>query len=566
MAVLKDLIVHGSSRFLNGAQFNTINAESIGATEGIFNKLIATTLEAKEATITDLTAENATVTGLLDVQGQMHTNSWTNANIATIDGNFFITPTIGVAYGAFTYNGTDITVSGVTKDGTTYTFGTDSNWVANSLVMITGQVAGTDAMMPLGTIRGKLKSVSSTDGQCATVVITGPFSDGIGGPCTTLENIGTVSGVDAKDIKISLYQKKIDSGLAPLGIYMTSGGMSTQNMSFIDIYNGGNIVSTAPSDANGSSGAFAKPVLRIGNLSHLGTVGGQTVTGYGIYTTNGFFEGVITAKKGYIGGSDGWTISTTDIHSPSAHSSYNSNNDGIYIGKVSSDYYIAGGPQAQWWLKSDGTAKIGELTLTKVNNVFTLAVPAANITGTLAASQIDVSGVINTGSIVVSSDINDTFVSATILYYASNSTTPPSKPTAHVTTNNANTRGAWNIALPTYNASYPYLYTCIEYKTKNNTYSWTSVEQTSYTTTISNKASINAEYKVEIITSNFDPTATGSNTLVTLTAKVTRVDGTAVGTISYKWYGNTTEISGATSATYNVPANTSYSTFTVEIS
>lgn len=564
MAVLKDLIVHGSSRFLNGAQFNTINAESIGATEGIFNKLIATTLEAKEATITDLTAENATVTGLLDVQGQMHTNSWTNANIATIDGNFFITPTIGVAYGAFTYNGTDITVSGVTKDSTTYKFGTDSNWVANSLVMITGQVAGADAMMPLGTIRGKLKSVSSTDGQCATVVITGPFSDGIGGPCTTLENIGTVNGVDAKDIKISLYQKKIDSGLAPLGIYMTSGGMSTQNMSFIDIYNGGNIVSTAPSDASGSSGAFAKPVLRIGNLSHLGTVGGQPVTGYGIYTTNGFFEGVITAKKGYIGGSSGWTIDTTNIHAPSTRTAWNTNASGIWIGTdviAGGSNYSSGVPK--WYIKADGSAKFGAMELTTAG---VLSVPAANITGTLAASQIDVSGVINTGSIVVSSDINDTFVSATILYYASNSTTPPSKPTAHVTTNNANTRGAWNIALPTYNASYPYLYTCIEYKTKNNTYSWTSVEQTSYTTTISNKASINAEYKVEIITSNFDPTATGSNTLVTLTAKVTRVDGTAVGTISYKWYGNTTEISGATSATYNVPANTSYSTFTVEIS
>ena len=46
MAVLKDLIVHGASRFLNGAYFKTINAESIGADAGIFNKLVATTLDA----------------------------------------------------------------------------------------------------------------------------------------------------------------------------------------------------------------------------------------------------------------------------------------------------------------------------------------------------------------------------------------------------------------------------------------------------------------------------------------------------------------------------------------
>ena len=76
-------------------------------------------------------------------------------------------------------------------------------------------------------------------------------------------------------------------------------------------------------------------------------------------------------------------------------------------------------------------------------------------------------------------------ISNTTLYYASNSTTPPSKPSAHITTNNASTYGAWNIALPTYSSSYPYLYVCTETKTKGGSYAWTSVEQTTYASAIS---------------------------------------------------------------------------------
>ena len=49
MAVLKDLIVHGASRFLNTSYFNALKTNTIGADKGIFNKLIAT-----DATIDNL--------------------------------------------------------------------------------------------------------------------------------------------------------------------------------------------------------------------------------------------------------------------------------------------------------------------------------------------------------------------------------------------------------------------------------------------------------------------------------------------------------------------------------
>jgi len=73
----------------------------------------------------------------------------------------------------------------------------------------------------------------------------------------------------------------------------------------------------------------------------------------------------------------------------------------------------------------------------------------------------------------------------TVLYYASNSTTAPSKPTAHVTVSSASQYGKWNITLPTYSATYPYLYTCTELLTVAGNYSWTGVEQSNYTAAIS---------------------------------------------------------------------------------
>ena len=86
--------------------------------------------------------------------------------------------------------------------------------------------------------------------------------------------------------------------------------------------------------------------------------------------------GVLTAISGIIGG---WTIGATSLYNNK--SSFNNSNEGIYIGTD----YIAGGAGEEWWLKKDGSAKIGALTLSAAG---VLAVPAANITGTLSADRI----------------------------------------------------------------------------------------------------------------------------------------------------------------------------------
>lgn len=335
MAVLKDLIVHGRSRFINGANFKSLNSESIGAEQGIFNKLIATTLDATTATIDDLTAKNATVTALLDVQGDMHTNSWSNSNIATIDGSFYITPT------SVSNDGSDVDASGYTPTGTitysssnftklsiTGTFDTSQltlndnahvAWPANSEVIVSGDVLVGNEWLPLGTIRGKLESqVAATNASktISVVPLSTTLTDGQGHTPITLETIrvginltsGTSSVLKMRKIKVSLTSRASGSTQYPVGILLSAQGTGT-GQTFIDIYGGNNARNGQSGTINGSTKTFTKPMVRLGNLEGLPKIANQTPSGWGIYTSNGFFEGAIVAKEGYIGNTGAyWTI------------------------------------------------------------------------------------------------------------------------------------------------------------------------------------------------------------------------------------------------------------------
>ena len=325
MAVLKDLIVHGNSRFLNGARFNTINAESIGASEGIFNKLVATTLEAKEASIEDLTAQNATVVGLLDVQGQMQTSSWTNANMATIDGSFYICPTISseatvtnsgttqISNNKFLYNGSTITLTGTwATTNSIYVNETAANWTLYSKVMVTGEVLVNNEWNPIGTIRGVITGINTTNGTITigSLSTNTTVREGIISSAPAILSVVSINSVyNARKLKISLYEYNssgTSSGSTNLiGIMMTTAG--THGFTYLDIYNGANSKTSYTSSIDNTTTA-TEPVLRIGNLNGLpNTVSGSTAAatqpkGWGIYTTNGYFKGTIVASSGTIGG------------------------------------------------------------------------------------------------------------------------------------------------------------------------------------------------------------------------------------------------------------------------
>ena len=350
MAVLKDLIVHGTSRFLNGSRFNTINAESIGAEQGIFNKLIATTLDAKEATIDNLTAQNATVVGLLDVQGELHTNAWTNANIANIGGSFYISPTVEPTDGTTTISITRVSATSWTVSATG-TFATDFiksgtatsgvTWPANSLVLITGDIIIGDMVYPLGTLKGTLNAaVTATAASTSkTITITGVTDAQNNNAPSVLQELyeinssTNISNAPFKKGKISLYKL----GSNPIGILMTS--MGTSSNSLMDIYGG---VSTNPS-------------VRIGHLAGLPNINGSAPTGWGIYTDNGYFSGVVVSNSGKIAN---FTINGSKLYS-NGHDTYNKAVTGIYIG----DDYISFGSGGVTYFNTSGTGKIGPWTL-----------------------------------------------------------------------------------------------------------------------------------------------------------------------------------------------------------
>ena len=340
MAVLKDLIVHGPSRFIGITEFTNLKANKIKATEGIFNKLIATT-----ADFDSMTANNATVVGLLDVKGELHTNSWTNSNIATIEGSFYITPTISCASGTFNYNGTTITL---TADSN-YSFavsslyinsgdhaGATTEWSAYSEVLITGQVEIDNEKVPLGTIKGRITDTKPN----ASKIIINSLTDGKGTASNVLASIGTGSK-HFYDIKVSLLKRGNGSDAAkalPIGIYMTAMGQNGKT--FIDIYGGHNAVSTAVDSVTGDCGGLAKPVLRIGNLAGLPKLpNGTQPGGYGIYTSNGYFTGTIVSTSGTIGN---WSITSSSIQTGAFNTAGKMyfGNSGISLGntfKVTSD-------------------------------------------------------------------------------------------------------------------------------------------------------------------------------------------------------------------------------------
>lgn len=330
MAILKDLIVHGSSRFLNKIYANELETPLINADEARFTKLIA-----KDASL-----EDATVTGLLDVQGQLHTNTWTNSSISTIEGSFYIMPTLSnmtdsdsnvLTFIASTENSYPIvsvqigsnqafagmgslqfeTVAGVQND--------TAGWTGGSKVLLTGEVKVGSEWLPLGTIVGTLYSFNS---DYSSIEIKDLKDNKGRRPAPILLNFPLGSQIRYRNLKISLCERYIsgNSKYYPIGIYMTALG--SNGKTFLDIYGGGQ-------EANvNNAGGLARPNVRIGNLNGLPSIGSQTPHGWGIYTTHGYFSGTVVADTGNIGG---WSLTADSIWK--GNQAFK-NSEGMYFGSA----------------------------------------------------------------------------------------------------------------------------------------------------------------------------------------------------------------------------------------
>lgn len=356
MAILKDLIVNGPSRFIGD-----FTADAIKAEEGYFTKLIAK----------DLTAQNATVLGLLDVKGELHTKSWTAENIASIGGSFYITPTLIAESSAsgkgFTKtNNTTATITGSFSTGNLLGGSeTTSSWSTGALVLVTGEVLYNNEYIPLGTLKGSITAI--TGGTAATSITVGSITDNKNNTSSVMESLST-SLLPYRNLRISIYQL---SGGLPIGIFMSATG--SNGTTFIDIYNGALATSTSPS----GSGALARPVLRIGNLKGLTytTATGDTVTasGWGIFTSNGFFEGTLYSKVGRIGG---WVIDSNNLYT----GTWGSASSAMLCTGTSTAKSIGGSSSISGWVFTAG-ANFG------VTNAGALYCNSANITGAVNASS-----------------------------------------------------------------------------------------------------------------------------------------------------------------------------------
>ena len=368
MAILKDLIVHGSSRFLNKIYASEIQTPLIDAETGIFKKL---------------KADDATVVGLLDVQGQMHTNSWTNSNIATIDGSFYIAPTLSSSSGTVSFSSaTAATFTGTYSAVSSLYIGNDTastvQWTSGSKILITGEVEVDGEWTPLGTLLGILNSTNPTTSM--PIVNITDNRNNTSNILTNIYSLKDNASLNYRNLKISLYQRADSSKYYPLGIFMTALGQNGKT--FLDIYGGVNELTT-------SYGGYANPNVRIGNLSGLPAIttaaGNFSPVGWGIYTTNGYFSGTIVSNTGVIGG---WKLGASSLYNGTT--GLNNTTAGIYLG-------------------TDGIRNYKD-TNTYVNIVQgVITAKGVNLTGQITATSGTIGGAsITNGTLIIgNANIND---------------------------------------------------------------------------------------------------------------------------------------------------------------
>lgn len=369
MAILKSLLVQGPSRFLSTSYYNTIVANGVEADSIETNDFEANAIAAEKGVFTklnasDVKATNLTVVGLLNTAGELHTTNWTNTNIASIEGSFSIIPTIGSSSGTVNVNPTAESLSFF---GTSYavdslytgdsTGAGNVNWTNGSKVIVTGEILVDGEYISLGTLRGTLGDVTTT-----TINIQG-IKDNTNSTAEILTTIGSQTGATYRNLKVSLYERADSSNSYPIGIYLTALGANGKT--FIDIYGGRQATSTAV------GGGLASPVVRIGNLEGLPAITlpdstSITPSGWGIYTSNGFFSGTIVSTRGKIGN---FTLDT-GLHAGTngGPTTVNTNTVGVYVGTDGILNY----------LNSNAFVKVADGVITA---------RGVDISGTIAASE-----------------------------------------------------------------------------------------------------------------------------------------------------------------------------------
>ena len=276
------------------------------------------------------TISNATISGDLVVNGVIHGNEFIKNIVKAVGGQLYVSPTFQ-ATSSTTISCTSADASYVyltlQDNGITSSEYAGATWYSGSKIMLSGTLTANTT--------GHTEEIifSSAPGE-----LTAQMNSGTNGAKklqikVEYNNANTYfksGSLIFSDVAVMMYQINNSGNLYPIGIYIKAYGTDNQK-SYIDIF----------------GGSSTSPNARLGLLTGLGNMpSGSTIQGWGIYTDNGFYKGIVEANGGLIGN---WTIGTTGMY-------YNSDAPGstsitmIPGGTAASTTSIGGSSGSKSWI------------------------------------------------------------------------------------------------------------------------------------------------------------------------------------------------------------------------
>ena len=232
------------------------------------------------------TINNATISGDLTVNGVLQANDFIKNIVKAVGGQLYVSPTFQalssttVTCTSVTATQLSLTLSDNAINGTDYAGAT---WYKDSKVMLSGTLTANTTGHTEEIIFSSVPGVVTANMSSSNKLQIKLDYDG----ASTYFKTGTLT---TSDVAVMMYQINIPSGstnagLHPIGIYIKAYGTNNKN-SYIDIF----------------GGTSNTPNARLGLLNGLPNMqNGTQIKGWGIATTNGFFDGTIVSSSGKIG-------------------------------------------------------------------------------------------------------------------------------------------------------------------------------------------------------------------------------------------------------------------------
>ena len=170
------------------------------------------------------------------------------------------------------------------------------------------------------------------------------------------------------------------------------------------------------------------------------------------------------------------------------------------------------------------------------------AVSTANTASSNASTALSTANTANSTANSAQATANANIKSSVQLWFTKSDTTAPSKPTAQVTTSNANTANAWNLIVPTWNSSYPYYYYCYQQQKGDGTWQWSDV--------VYDRATSEAQQLANTVNTNLSTLQTDYATFKQTTQQFESTIGNT--------YATKTEVTPAKNYVANATANYGY--------